>query len=306
MLNNKLLTYVISMSEVRREPLMHQIRANSNLKVILSPGVDAKQLMFNKELVSPWRYKFFVGRSMWPGELGCTLAHIQTVEMFLAEENSWALILEDNTNLPEDRISKIIEVVAFVEAQKEYMNYSTIVQLHTGSDKTLLGECVYEADEIRIYESLRLMGPTKALLINRKAAQLCLQRSFPIMTPPDFPLWFALSHFLVIEQDLVEVNPNSISEIGPSRSTLTYFRDQYWIFRFVRKIFTIMTFIVGLEWLIYRVIMGPDFYIAMIFTPRFLRIASSFRKNRYFEPCVTKIDRLLEIIKRRSIHKHSQ
>ncbi len=272
-------------------------------EVQIQPGVKATNLLNAKKFSSRKSFKFLVGREMWSGELGCTLAHYYALQTFLKSSNSWALILEDNARMGSFTTEQIESVLKFVTSHPVFSISPTVVQLHTGQDRFTVGSLVGTFSEMEICDSYRLLGPTKAYLVNKHAAELGTSRSLPVRTPPDFPGWFSITHFLCPNTDIFNVEENSVSEIGAKRSTIVLNRNKSSLRVLARKFFTLILFLTGVESILYRVYMGKDFYIPVILFRRFVRILLLQNSKQGKNPFYTN-NRLLELFHERLIRNN--
>ena len=267
-------TFVISMNETRRAPLINQLAIDPFFEVHIQEGVKGDAYINSKKFCSKKSFKFLVGRDMWGSELGCTLAHYYAIQAFMNLPSNWALVLEDNARTYSFSTKKIREILEFLTVDSVFSNSPTIVQLHTAQDRLSIGPLVGRLGKLELCDSYRLLGPTKAYLVNRYAAELAVAKSLPVRTPPDFPSWFSLTHFLVPNSDVFGVEENLKSEIGPKRSTIVLRRNRSRLRILLRKLFTIVGFMTGLEALLYRVYMGKEFYFPVIIFHRLLRFVT--------------------------------
>lgn len=280
-------TYVISMNEARRAPLMEALALHRFYDVQIQPGIKADSLLNSKEIAGTKGFKFLVGREMWGGELGCSLAHFYALEAFLKLSDNWALILEDNARLGTLTTGQLQDILKFVTNHPVFSKSPTVVQLYTSQDRFTIGSLVGTFSGIEVCDSYRLLGPTKAYLVNKHAAELGVARSLPIRTPPDFPGWFSITHFLVPNIDVFGVEENSVSEIGAKRSSIVLARNRTKFRILSRKFLTLLGFFTGIEAFLYRLYMGRSFYIPVIVFRRFIRIALLVKKIQINRPLYT-------------------
>ena len=272
-------SFVISMNESRRAPLINQLAKDPFYDIQIQPGVKGDTFLNSKDFCSQTSFKFLVGREMWSGELGCTLAHYYALQAFINLPDKWALILEDNARTYSFSSKKTRQLLEFLTIHPVFSNSPTVVQLHTAQDRLSIGSLVGRLGELELCDSYRLLGPTKAYLVNRYAAELAIARSLPVRTPPDFPSWFSLTHFLVPNSDIFGVEENLKSEIGPKRSSIVLRRNSSRLRILARKLLTIVGFLTGLEALLYRVFMGKDFYFPVIIFRRLLKLVTLQKKS---------------------------
>ena len=100
-------TYIINLeqSTERKEYMRQQMKKLPQLDYEFIPAVDGRK-MSEEELSSRFNMKgsmYHYGRELMKGEVGCTLSHIRCYQRIVAEDDSCALILEDDieVNHPE-------------------------------------------------------------------------------------------------------------------------------------------------------------------------------------------------------------
>lgn len=65
-------------------------------------GIDGKALSPPIDGFDPVGYRRLHGRKFHAGEVGCYLSHMKAIRTFLASDNAYGLILEDDAKLPPD------------------------------------------------------------------------------------------------------------------------------------------------------------------------------------------------------------
>ena len=273
-------TLVISMNEDRRRDLIAQLNLKRSFLVHNISGVRGDRHINDRGLANRKSYRFLVGRDIWPGELGCSLAHVKAFKVIVEKGWEWTLILEDNSRLMEDTSEQLSKLLIFLSQSLEFSSSPTIAQLNASGDDKIIGVKIDEFKDFDLYDSYRLLGPTKAYLINQSAAQLALSRSLPIRTPPDYPGWTSLTHFLIPRDELFDVARNLPSEIGPKRSTIVLKRNSSRFRRVLRKILTLFLVMTLTEGFVYRIVMKRDYYLPSILIPRLIRFRINL--NNYF------------------------
>ena len=143
------------------------------------PAVDGHALPDAVPGIDPARYRRSHGRELRPGETGCYLSHLRAMHTFLESPALHAVILEDDVGLSPD-IVKIVASLTAADAPDDW----DIVKL----------EARHRSFPLTIRP---LMGPYRlatmmlrttggaAYLLNRKAAQACLERLLPMRAPFD-------------------------------------------------------------------------------------------------------------------------
>lgn len=110
----------------RRERITKQLEG-LNLEYVISEGIDGQLLSEeekNKYLSLPGGYR--EGEKFQPGEIGCTMTHINSLKM--ARENKWpyVIVLEDDVVLAEDFEKRIKHLLKILPSDWEHVYLSTI------------------------------------------------------------------------------------------------------------------------------------------------------------------------------------
>lgn len=66
--------------------------------------------------------KAYLGRSLFPGEIGCWLSHIEAARRFVASGASWGLVLEDDARVPPDLAEVVGKAVAVLPTDCDIVN----------------------------------------------------------------------------------------------------------------------------------------------------------------------------------------
>lgn len=90
----------------RRERIFHQLK-ELGIDAVIMDAVDGSKLS-SEELdkrikIGRWR----VGEKFEPGEIGCTMSHIQALKIAKENEWPWVIILEDDVILADDFVKRI-------------------------------------------------------------------------------------------------------------------------------------------------------------------------------------------------------
>lgn len=159
--------------------------AQSKLIRCRVPAIDATTLTFPHPHYAERRYHWFHGRTSNPRELACYLSHLKAMEAFLATDDPYGLIAEDDlvlrpefdsvieTALRHSRFWNILRVAGLGPGRPV-----RVVRLHAGYSL-----CV----------SLGRLKGAGAYLIDRTAAETFLARLLPMRLPFDHAIdreWF--------------------------------------------------------------------------------------------------------------------
>ena len=113
-------------------------------------------------------------------EIGCYFSHLKVMETFLEEGRSHALVLEDDALLP-DNLTGVLESALDHADQWDLLRLSSS---RTGEFIPVAG--LAHGHQLAI--NTRVLKNTAAYLINRKAAQRCLDCLLPMKMPFDVAL----------------------------------------------------------------------------------------------------------------------
>lgn len=122
----------------------------------------------------------FYGRPMTSGEIGCYLSHLKSVAAFLATDEQFCLVLEDDMTMPEDGAKIIADLISSLEHQKrpwEVVNLGKAAHKFKSKIATLNG---YNVELAHYFPTT-----TTGLLWNRQGAQAFLDTADEIYAPVD-------------------------------------------------------------------------------------------------------------------------
>jgi GR25 family glycosyltransferase involved in LPS biosynthesis/membrane-associated phospholipid phosphatase len=142
------------------------------------PGIDGRALDLSlctdmHEFFGHWRRR----KQVNPHELGRCLSHVKALRQFLAGRSRWILVLEDDADFPDDLRALLLSLIG-AEAKWDIIRLS--------GDRLRANLCT-EA----ITQPYRLTMPNsrhtkaKAILLNRKAAEVLLKHTKPMSQPYD-------------------------------------------------------------------------------------------------------------------------
>lgn len=167
--------YLVSLEkDTTRRDILKKRFTNQYSKFKYHPAVDGR-LLFSKDYFN-YILKYYVKEKklMSPGELGCTLSHIEVLTKFLESDSKYALIFEDDI-IGSDRDIKAIEGII------PYLDECSIVIC--GGQNGLLSRYFQFGKPLKYYPDLYLVHPhsyqyiyrTCSYLVTRKAASLILE-----------------------------------------------------------------------------------------------------------------------------------
>jgi glycosyl transferase, family 25 len=112
------------------------------------------------------------GRNFHPGEVGCYLSHVGALRRFLATDQKYALILEDDCRIASD----IIEIIHAAIAQSSTWD---LLRLSTVSTDRTIRYSSLSAQRNLAIALLRMKG-SGAYLVNRHCATIFVDRLLPM------------------------------------------------------------------------------------------------------------------------------
>ena len=141
-------------------------------------GIDGKEMQA-KDYVGIDTKGFLMahGRHIEPGDIGCYLSHIKALQAFLASEDDYGLILEDDVDFSDD-FPQLIETLI---KNRDHWDVVKLSGRHAGMPIPLL----------RLDEAHRLVAfftrhtGAAAYLVNRYAARRYIERLLPMQVPFD-------------------------------------------------------------------------------------------------------------------------
>lgn len=148
-------------------------------------AVDGYALQLPIPEYSETRYRWFHGRPTAPGHVGCYLSHIKAMTAFLATEDDYALIAEDDLSLSAD-FEDVLSAAMLYSRQWNILRLTGLGKGRPARVATLLGDtslCIGFA---------RLKG-TGAYVIDRLAARVLSTGLLPMRLPIDHAMdreWF--------------------------------------------------------------------------------------------------------------------
>jgi glycosyl transferase family 25 len=178
--------YIINLDSARdRWSYVAKFFGATNFTLTRVPGVDGYALDFPIPEYSERRYRWFHGRPTSPGHVGCYLSHVRAMEAFLATDEPYALIGEDDLSLGPD-FEAIVEAAL---RSSDRWNILRLTGLSAGAPKPIAR---LHGDYSLCLNFGRLKG-TGAYLLDRRAATALSVGLLPMWLPIDHALdreWF--------------------------------------------------------------------------------------------------------------------
>ena len=171
-------------SEDRRDKITYRLR-EAGFEPLRCSGVDGSSLSEDnlKHYSETRSYKYF-GRKLYLGEIGCFLSHLRALEIFVASNKDYGLVVEDDLVVPENFKKFVIGAIeAACKKEKDWQ----IVNLYKGCENPFT-----ELDKLELNAHSHSFGiahsfPTSAvaLLWTRKGAVEFLDKHRQIYAPFD-------------------------------------------------------------------------------------------------------------------------
>jgi glycosyl transferase family 25 len=117
------------------------------------------------------------GKTPVPGELGCYLSHLEVMRAFLASRAQFALVLEDDVLLHDD-LPAVLAGLVRVASRWDMVKLSAV---HSGTPVPYLTV----APGTQLAVMLSKCTGSSAYLVNRRAAEVYLNRLLPMTLPYD-------------------------------------------------------------------------------------------------------------------------
>ena len=166
--------YLVSLEkDVTRRDILKQRFTDQYSKFKIQPAVDGRLLLAKDYYSYISKYYKKQKKLMSPGELGCTLSHIEVLTKFLESDSKYALIFEDDIIGSDRDIEEIERIIP-------YLDECAIVVC--GGQDGLLSRYFQFGKPLKDYPNLYLVHPhsyqyiyrTCSYFVTRKAASLIL------------------------------------------------------------------------------------------------------------------------------------
>jgi glycosyl transferase family 25 len=149
--------------------------AHTRIEAVLGKNLEEPIDEFNER-----RFNVLTGKHKNYGEIGCYLSHIKALTEFLKSDSDYALILEDDVNLPDHLPEQIDEAIA-------HSQHWDLLRLSSSRDGEYLKIANMSFNSELVYNT-KVLKNTGAYVINRKAAKACVDKMLPMRLPYDVAL----------------------------------------------------------------------------------------------------------------------
>lgn len=171
---DRIKTYVINLpkDQKRRESILHETGQFPDLEVEIVKAVYGKELTEQEKecLFDSKTYSQYYGRTVLPGEIGCTLSHRDCYKRLLDSGRQFALILEDDLHFQVDSFDK-----DFWTAVEKLMDTEKPLALLLHTDISYMRKEQFFYKNYVLYQVYSAVFAT-GYFINKSAASLMLQK----------------------------------------------------------------------------------------------------------------------------------
>jgi len=174
-------TYVINLANAPER--MAYIKGQLDLLDIPHERIDA---VFGDDLQEPVdgydekKFHRFFGKRTNKRVIGCYFSHLNAFRAFLETDSAYALILEDDATLPPD-------FKAIIDASMGFAEHWDLLRLSSFREGSFLVFGPLPGNR-EIGYNTSIVKNTAAYLINRKAAECCVEKMLPMFLPYDIAL----------------------------------------------------------------------------------------------------------------------
>lgn len=178
-------------------------------------AVEGKSIDISQcQLVDEERFKRCHGKNILPGEVGCYLSHLNTLEIIANSEHLYGVIVEDDVAFPAD-FSKIVQEMTRFKGWDiiKFANHR-----HTAFHKY-----IDVFGDVSIGRFLHgPLGSSAAYIVTREGAAKLLKKLSPMYLPYDVALERGWTGF-----DVFSTNRNLIEFCGATESSISQGRGDY-------------------------------------------------------------------------------
>lgn len=148
-------------------------------------AIDGKKLQQPYENFSVRKYRYYHGKKPIAAELGCYFSHLKALEAFLASDDKFGLILEDDIFINKNALEHLQAACE----RAELWDILRLTGLHSGTPLTVC----HIQDNLKLSINLTRQTGAGAYLVNRRAAEVLLKKLLPMRLPYDHAFdreWF--------------------------------------------------------------------------------------------------------------------
>ncbi|MDX1680720.1 MAG: glycosyltransferase family 25 protein [Akkermansiaceae bacterium] len=125
-------------------------------------------------------FRIRTGKHRNKREVGCYFSHIKVLNAFLESDSQHALVLEDDAQLPD-------KLPAVLDSALDHSDKWDLLRLSSTREGEFVDVCPL-VDGHKLCINTRVLKNTAAYMINRKAAERCVEKLMPMRFPYDVAL----------------------------------------------------------------------------------------------------------------------
>lgn len=221
--------YVINLQDAsQRRENMHEDLEALSIPYTRIEAIHGDDLTLPIDEYNERKFNILTGKTANKRMIGCYLSHIKALCEFLKSDQPFALILEDDAVLPK-------ETTSLLEGILEHKADWDMVRLSSEREGRYLPFASLPHGFELVYNT-RVLKNTAAYLVNRHAAQCCVDKMLPMCLPYDIALdreWDFGFRTACVTPFPVKLNANEPSQI-PRAKRIRIFRATTFQRRFHR------------------------------------------------------------------------
>lgn len=120
----------------------------------------------------------YMGRPLRGGEMGCYYSHLKCIDLFLASNNDYAVVIEDDVAIPNDGLKKLQKILSWLE-----MHHVDWDVMNFGAQKNKIYTSLQNIDGHHVVKAHYFPMTTTGIVWSRKGAQSFVE-SHPLIYAP--------------------------------------------------------------------------------------------------------------------------
>lgn len=179
----KFVTYLINLdgSTERFNSAASQL-AREGIEFERVSAVDGRgKLCTDFDVVDASRMRYFLGRDLSGGEIGCFLSHKQCVERFLETDADYAIVIEDDLKIQQNFSAVLSETVPTLPVGWHVINFGNEKNKITSSERNV----IFNGQTLKLVSAHYFPMTTTGLCWSREGASEFLKTCLPIFSSVD-------------------------------------------------------------------------------------------------------------------------
>lgn len=122
----------------------------------------------------------YMGRPLRGGEIGCYYSHLKCIDLFLASDDDYAVVIEDDVAIPQGGLKRLLKALSWLDAEHrgwDVMNF--------GAQKNKIYSSLHAVDGHHIVKAHYFPMTTTGIVWTRQGAQAFLNAHPRIYAPID-------------------------------------------------------------------------------------------------------------------------